>query len=214
MTEILEIIGSLGVVPVVKIEDAGQALDLADALTDGGLPVAEITFRTTAAEAAITSIVDARPDMLVGAGTVLTTEQAGQAIGAGARFIVAPGFNPTVVAYCQKHDTPVFPGVCTPTDIEAALGFGLTALKFFPAEAFGGLKTLKALGGPYGNVKFIPTGGISTNNLADYLASPKVLACGGSWMVAADMISGGQFEKISDLTRDAVAIVKDARSGS
>ncbi len=214
MPDIFERIGDLGVVPVVKIEDPADALPLADALVAGGLPMAEVTFRTEAAEDTIRRVADNRPDVLVGAGTVLTTDQARCAIDAGAAFVVAPGLNPKVVAYCLERDVPMMPGVCTPTDIEGALELGLTHLKFFPAEAFGGLKTLKALGGPYSQVRFIPTGGIDATNLGDYLASPKVLACGGSWMVGADMISNGDFETITTMTRDAVAIVKQARDPS
>ena len=205
MSEIFKRISDLGIVPVVKIEDAKNAVPLAKALNNGGLPIAEITFRTAAAEDAIKAIHKEVPEVLLGAGTVLTVEQVKKAVGAGAEFIVAPGLNPEVVSYCVKNNIPITPGISNPTDIEAALSFGLEVLKFFPAEAFGGLKTLKAMSAPYGMVKFIPTGGINAGNLNDYLAFDKVLACGGSWMVNADLISSGQFEKITELTKEEVA---------
>ncbi len=211
MKKITEEISSYGIVPVVKIDDAKDALPLADALIAGGLPLSEITFRTDAAEEAIRITANARPDMLVGAGTVLSTEQADKAIDAGARFIVAPGLNPTVVKHCQSRSVPVFPGICTPTEIETALGLGLTCVKFFPAESFGGLGALKAMSAPYGNVKFMPTGGINTKNIEEYLSFPKIVACGGSWMVAADLIAGGQFGEITRLTHEAVALVQKIR---
>lgn len=197
----------LRIIPVVAIDNADDAPALADALIAGGLPCAEITFRTAAAEAAIKSLA-ARGDITVGAGTVLTVEQAQKAIDAGATFVVAPGLNPKVVRFCQDHDIPVTPGVATPTDIEAAMDLGLEVLKFFPAEAFGGLKTLKAISAPYQAVKFIPTGGLNAANVADYLKHPKVAACGGSWMVKSSFIAEGAFEKITRLTREAVQIVK------
>ena len=204
MQHILERIEQLGIVPVVKIDDAGQAVPLARALLGGGLPVAEITFRTEAAEDAIRNIVAQVPDMLVGAGTVLTTDQAKRAIDAGVRFIVTPGLSPKVVEFCLEREMPVTPGVATPTDIQTALELGLDILKFFPAEAFGGLSTLKALSAPFGAVRFIPTGGISADNLVDYLMFPKVLACGGSWMVKDTLIKNGRFDEITRLTREAV----------
>jgi 2-dehydro-3-deoxyphosphogluconate aldolase / (4S)-4-hydroxy-2-oxoglutarate aldolase len=176
-------------------------------LKAGGLPVAEITFRTDAAEEAIRRISNEVPDILLGAGTVLTTEQAEKAIKAGAKFIVSPGLNPEVVTYCLDRDIPIAPGVSNPTDIEAAFKLGLKVLKFFPAEAFGGLKTLKAMSAPYGMMRFIPTGGINSKNLNKYLAFDKVLACGGSWMVGADLISAENFDKITALTKDAVATI-------
>jgi len=197
----------LRIIPVVAIDNADDAPALADALIAGGLPCAEITFRTAAAEAAIKSLA-ARGDITVGAGTVLTVEQAQKAIDAGATFVVAPGLNPKVVRFCQDHDIPVTPGVATPTDIEAAMDLGLEVLKFFPAEAFGGLKTLKAISAPYQAVNFIPTGGLNAANVADYLKHPKVAACGGSWMVKSSFIAEGAFEKITRLTREAVQIVK------
>jgi 2-dehydro-3-deoxyphosphogluconate aldolase/(4S)-4-hydroxy-2-oxoglutarate aldolase len=207
VNEVLKRIGDLGIVPVVKIDDAKDALPLARALVDGGLPIAEITFRTAAAEQAIKNIKDSCPDIFVGAGTVLSVEQVKRAVDAGAAFIVSPGFNPLVVKYCVKNEIPVTPGCSNPTDIEMALGFGLEVVKFFPAEAFGGLATLKAMSAPYGMVKFIPTGGINSENLNSYLSFDKVLACGGSWMVKGDMIKAGRFDEITRLAREAVAVM-------
>lgn len=203
LTPILE----MRIVPVVAIDDEKDASNLADALIAGGLPCAEITFRTQAAEAAIKTMA-ARGDIHVGAGTVLTLTQAQKAIDAGATFIVAPGLNPKVVKFCQDKDIPITPGVATPTDIETAMDMGLDILKFFPAEAFGGLKTLKAISAPYQTVKFIPTGGLNADNVSAYLQHPKVAACGGSWMVKSAYIADGAFEKITQLTREAVQIVK------
>ncbi len=205
MNEVLERIGELKLVPVVVIEDAKDSGPLADALAAGGLPCAEVTFRTSAAPEAIRTMA-ARGDLLVGAGTVLTVDQVKAAVDAGARFIVSPGVNPKVVGYCVDEGIPVTPGVCTPTDIETALGFGLEVVKFFPAEALGGLKLLKAMSAPYGMMRFIPTGGINAPNLPGYLAFPKVLACGGSWMVKKDLIAAGRFDEIARLTREAVEI--------
>ncbi len=204
MNEVLKKIGELGLVPVVKIEDAKNAVPLGKALIDGGLPVAEITFRTAAAEQAIKNLTSELPELLVGAGTVLSIEQVKSAIAAGAKFIVSPGFNPEVVKYCVDNNIPITPGVSNPTDIEMALKFNLEVVKFFPAEAFGGLATLKAMSAPYGMVKFIPTGGINAQNVNEYLAFGKVLACGGSWMVKDDLITNGDFAKITALTKEAV----------
>jgi len=199
---------ALRIIPVVAIHNAKDADPLADALIAGGLPSAEITFRTEAAEAAIKAMAR-RGDITVGAGTVLTVEQAQKAIDAGAGFVVAPGLNPKVVRFCLDNDIPVTPGVATPTDIETAMNLGLEILKFFPAEAFGGLKTLKAMSAPYQAVKFIPTGGLNAQNVVDYLKFPKVAAVGGSWIVKSDAIAGGEFDKITQLTREAVEIVKN-----
>jgi 2-dehydro-3-deoxyphosphogluconate aldolase / (4S)-4-hydroxy-2-oxoglutarate aldolase len=196
-------------VPVIVIEDAHRAEGLADALVNGGLPCAEVTFRTAAAAEALRRMTTAQPDMLVGAGTVLTPEQARAARDAGAKFIVAPGFSAAVVDYCLENAIPVFPGVCTPTEIEMALAKGLKTVKFFPAEPIGGLNYLKAISAPYGDVDFIPTGGISTKNVHDYLAFKKVIACGGSWMAPADAISAGDFKRIEDETKSAVAAVRN-----
>jgi 2-dehydro-3-deoxyphosphogluconate aldolase/(4S)-4-hydroxy-2-oxoglutarate aldolase len=207
----LEQIQALGVVPVVAIENATDAPQLGRALVAGGLPCAEITFRTAAAPEAIRLMAAECPDVLVGAGTVLTVVQAETAVANGAKFIVTPGFDDAVVDWCIANQVPVTPGVMTPTEINLALNKGLNVLKFFPAEAAGGVKTLTAVGGPYGDVKFIPTGGISPNNLRDYLSLPSVLACGGSWLVKKPLISGGEFETITRLAQEAVAIVKEVR---
>lgn len=213
MNEVLARLNRVGLVPVVAIERAGDAPRLGQALLAGGLPCAEITFRTTAAREAIRQLTTEYPEMLVGAGTVLTVEQAEQAVSAGAKFIVSPGFDPEVVDWCLVHGIPVTPGVMTPTEVALALKKGLQVLKFFPAEAAGGIKLLKAIAAPYGGLKFIPTGGINAQNLAGYLKLPMVLACGGSWMVEKQFINQGEFEKITTLTREAVAIVKQIRAG-
>jgi len=204
MNAVLKKIGEIGIVPVVKIENTADAVPLCRALFEGGLPLAEITFRTSAAEESIRSISQECPEVLVGAGTVLSVEQAEKAIGAGAKFIVSPGYNPKVVKYCLDNEVPVVPGCSSPTDIEMALEAGLDVVKFFPAEAFGGLKALKAISAPYGAVKFIPTGGIDETNLIDYLAFNKILACGGSWMVKEDLIRSKNFGEIERLTQNAV----------
>jgi len=211
MNDLLDTLGRLGLVPVVKIERAGDAVGLGKALVTGGLPCAEITFRTEAAEEAIRRIASSLPEIILGAGTVLTVEQADRAVSAGAKFIVSPGFNQKVVDWCLDSEVPVTPGVATPTEIEMALDRGLSILKFFPAEAMGGIKTIKAISAPYGGVKFIPTGGINRNNLADYLALPSVHCCGGSWMVKADLITTGQFDQIAELAQDAVSVVRQVR---
>ena len=204
MNEVLKRFQMLGIIPVVKIDDAKDAAPLAKALCEGGLPVAEVTFRTAAAAEAIRLMTEACPDMFVGAGTVLTTEQVDEAVAAGAKFIVSPGLNPKVVKYCIEKGVPITPGTSSPTDIEAALELGLEAVKFFPAEASGGLPKIKAMAAPYGNLMFMPTGGINQKNLISYLDFPKILACGGSWMVSSDLINGGQFDEIKRLTREAV----------
>lgn len=204
---VLKTIENIGLIPVIKIEKASDALALAKALCDGGLPVAEITFRTECAAEAIKIITDNLPEMLVGAGTVLTIEQAQKAIDAGSKFIVSPGLNPTVVKYCMGKNVPIIPGCCNPSDIETALELGLTTVKFFPAEAAGGLKMIKAMSAPYGNVKFMPTGGVDEKNLNDYLGFNKIIACGGSFMVKDEYIKAGEFEKITGLTKNAVSLM-------
>lgn len=211
MKDLLGELGHLGVVPVVKIERAEDAIGLGRALLEGGLPCAEITFRTAAAEEAIRRIASELPEVLVGAGTVLSRGQAEKVVTAGARFIVSPGFDPKVVDWCLEHSIPVTPGVATPTEINLALEKGLHILKFFPAQALGGVATLKAIGAPYGGVKFIPTGGVNASNLADYLSLPMVHACGGSWLVKANLISAGKFAEITQLTREAVELVHQVR---
>jgi len=207
MNEMLVKIQKMGIVPVVKLDRAEDALPLAKALIDGGLPCAEVTFRTAAAEEAIRIMRQAYPDMLIGAGTVLTTEQVDKAVGAGATFIVSPGLNPKVVKYCVERNIPIIPGCSSPTDIEVALEFGLEAVKFFPAEAAGGLPMIKAISAPYVNMKFMPTGGINAKNLLSYLDFNKVIACGGSWMVSDEYIKAGDFAKITALTREAVSLM-------
>ncbi len=204
MHEVLKRIEAIGIVPVVAIDRAEDAVPLAQALINGGLPCAEVTFRTAAAADAIAAMSAAFPDMLVGAGTVLTPAQADEAIAAGAKFIVSPGLNPEVVRHCVECGYPITPGVATPGEVETALSFGLEVVKFFPAEAAGGLPMIKAMAAPYGKLKFMPTGGISAKNLNEYLAFPKILACGGSWMVTADLINNGKFDEIERLTREAV----------
>ena len=211
MINVLERLGFLGVVPVVKIDHTGAALKLGQALLEGGLPCAEITFRTPAAEDAIKILSSNLPEIILGAGTVLSVEQAEKAVNAGARFIVSPGFNPIVVDWCFENEIPITPGVATPTEIEMAINKGLEILKFFPAEALGGVKTLKALAAPYKGVRFIPTGGISAENLPDYLRLPCVHACGGSWMVRSKLISESEFDEITDLAKNARALVLVAR---
>ncbi len=201
----------LGIIPVVVLNDVKDAKPLGQALIDGGLPVAEVTFRTDAAEESIRILSKEYPDMLVGAGTVLTTEQVDRAVDAGAKFIVSPGLNPTVVTHCQDKGVPVFPGVVTPGEIERGLSLGLDVMKFFPAEPSGGLAMINAMGAAYTKVKFMPTGGINPDNVKDYLKSDKILACGGSWMVKGSMISAGEFDKITDLCKEAVGIVKEIR---
>ncbi len=205
MNGVLDKIGELGLVPVVKIERAEDALPLGRALIEGDLPVAEITFRTAAAEGAIATLTRELPGLLVGAGTVLTVDQVKKAVRAGAKFIVSPGFNPRVVDYCVEHDIPVTPGLNSPTVLEEALERGLEVVKFFPAESSGGLKFLKDMAAPYSGVRFIPTGGISPDNLNSYLAYNRVHACGGSWMVKADLISSGRFDEVAGLVREAVS---------
>jgi 2-dehydro-3-deoxyphosphogluconate aldolase/(4S)-4-hydroxy-2-oxoglutarate aldolase len=203
-------LGELKVIPVVAIEDAASAVPMGEALLAGGLPVAEITFRTAAAEAAIKALARL-PGILVGAGTVLNVENVKKAVDGGAKFIVTPGFSPKVVGYCIEHGIPITPGTVTATEIGLALDFGLNVVKFFPAEAVGGLKTLKAVAAPFGMMKFIPTGGIVPENLVDYLKFGQVLACGGSWMVSKDMLAGKQFDRIRDLAKQAVELAKQAR---
>ncbi|MBR6358198.1 MAG: bifunctional 4-hydroxy-2-oxoglutarate aldolase/2-dehydro-3-deoxy-phosphogluconate aldolase [Lachnospiraceae bacterium] len=204
MHPIIEQFSKLGIIPVVVLNDAKDAAPLAKALCEGGLPVAEVTFRTDAAEESIRIMSKEFPEMLVGAGTVLTTEQVDRAVNAGAKFIVSPGLNPKVVRYCQEKGVPITPGTSSPTDIEAALELGLDVVKFFPAEQSGGIAKIKAMAAPYTNVRFMPTGGVNAANLKDYLDFPKIVACGGSWMVKGDLIKEGNFDEIKRLTKEAV----------
>jgi 2-dehydro-3-deoxyphosphogluconate aldolase/(4S)-4-hydroxy-2-oxoglutarate aldolase len=209
MNDVLEKIAALRLVPVVKIENNKDAVPLGRALLDGRLPIAEITFRTAAAEAAIRALTAELPELLVGAGTVLSIDQVTSAVDAGARFIVSPGFNPTVVDYCLKHSICVVPGVNNPSQIERALERQLKVVKFFPAEASGGLSFLKAVAAPYSDILFMPTGGINLQNLLSYLSFPRVIACGGSWMVKAGLTSAGNFAEIEKRTREAVATIAE-----
>ena len=212
MDKIIDKISTMGVVPVVAIENASDAVGLGDALIEGGLPCAEITFRTAAAASAIRTLSNSHPGILVGAGTILTKSDAETAVDAGASFVVTPGFDGDLVDWCLGQRIPVIPGVMTPTDINAAINRKLNVLKFFPAEGAGGIKTLKAISGPYGNIKFVPTGGITLGNLEEYLSLPNVVACGGSWLVKKDQISSGEFDAIESLVREAVQLVDRIRS--
>ena len=211
MNQILEQLGTYGIVPVVVLQDAAKAEPLAEALCKGGLACAEVTFRTDAAEESIRIMSEKFPEMLVGAGTVLTIEQADRAVKAGAKFIVSPGLNPEVVKWCQAHEVPVIPGIVTPTEMAQAIGLGLTMVKFFPAEPAGGISMIKAMAAPYTGIRFMPTGGINAKNLEDYLSCDKILCCGGSWMVKADLIKNGEFEKICNLTKEAKELAKSIR---
>lgn len=203
MENMIEEFQKLGVVPVVVLEDEKDALPLAEALVRGGLPCAEVTFRTEAAAESIRLMSEKYPEMLVGAGTVLTTEQVDLAVEAGARFIVSPGFDPEIVDYCLEKNIPVFPGCVTPSEVAQAVKRGLKVVKFFPAEQAGGIAMIKAMAAPYHNIHFMPTGGINPGNLKDYLSCDKILCCGGSWMVKGELIRKGEFEKIQDLVKEA-----------
>ena len=211
MHEVLEQVAKLGVVPVVVLNDVKDAAPLAKALCEGGLPCAEVTFRTAAAEESIRIMSEQFPEMLVGAGTVLTIDQVDRAVAAGAKFIVSPGFDPEVVDYCISKNIPVMPGIVTPSELAQAVKRGLTRVKFFPATAAGGLKMIKAMCAAYTTVRIMPTGGVSTANLEEYLSCDKIFCCGGSWMVKGDMIKAGEFDKIKDMTAEAVALVKKIR---
>lgn len=199
------------IVPVIKLEKPSDALPLGNALLEGGLPIAEITFRTAAAREAIQLLRENCPSIIVGAGTVITIEQVNHARDAGAMFMVTPGFNPKIVDYCLVNDIAVIPGVNSPTQVEQGLERGLSLLKFFPAEASGGIKMLKALHGPYSDVLFIPTGGIDQSNLLQYIQLKNVAAVGGSWMVKEDLIASSQFDAISRLCREALSIVQQGK---
>ena len=199
------------VVPVVVLEDAKDAVPLVEALVKGGLPCAEVTFRTDAAEESIRLMCEKYPEMLVGAGTVLTTEQVDRAVAAGAKFIVSPGFDAEIVDYCLKKEISVLPGCITPSEVAQAVKRGLKTVKFFPAEQAGGLPMIKAMAAPYTMLKFMPTGGISTKNLKDYLGFDKIICCGGSWMVKGDMIRNKEFDKIAEMTKEAVELAASVR---
>ena len=212
MSTITEQIAKLGVVPVVVLNKAEDAKPLADALCEGGLPCAEVTFRTEAAAESIRLMTEAHPEMVVGAGTVLTVEQVDRAVEAGAKFIVSPGFDPEIVDYCLEKNIPVYPGCITPSEVAQAVKRGLEVIKFFPAEQFGGVNTIKALAAPYTNVKFMPTGGVNAKNLESYLSNSKIVACGGSWMVKGELVEAGNFDEIKAMTAEAVKLVADIRS--
>ena len=204
-------IEELGIVPVVVLQDTKDAKPLAQALCEGGLPCAEVTFRTEAAEESIRIMTEAFPQMLVGAGTVLTKAQVDAAVAAGAKFIVSPGFDPEIVDYCLEKQIPVFPGCITPSEIAQAVKRGLRVVKFFPAEQFGGVAAIKALSAPYVGLKFMPTGGVSAANLKDYFGCKSIIACGGSWMVKGDLIASGKFDEIRQMTAEAVKLAGEIR---
>lgn len=204
MNDILKRISDIGIVPVIKLNDYKNAAPLARALYRGGLPCAEVTFRTDACVESIKLMKKECPDMIIGAGTVLTTKQVDEAIEAGAEFIVSPGLNPDVVKYCVDKGITITPGCSNPSDIEQAIKYGLDVVKFFPAEAAGGLKMIKSMAAPYGNIKFFPTGGINADNITEYLSYNRVICCGGTWMVPSDLIEQGNFDGIEALTREAV----------
>ena len=212
MNPILEQISKVGIVPVIKLNDPSKAVPLVTALKKGGIPVAEVTFRAAGADKAIKLMSEACPDMLVGAGTVLTTEQVDKAIAAGAKFIVTPGFDPELVAYCKEKNMPIYPGCTTPTDYHAAFKFGLEIVKFFPAEQSGGLAKIKAMSAPFPMFKVMPTGGISLKNLKEYISAPVICACGGSYMVTAELIDNKKWDEITELCKQSVEIVKEARN--
>lgn len=202
--KLYELLNNIGIVPVVKIDRVDDAIPLAQALMDGNIPCAEITFRTESAAESIKLISQAFPEMLVGAGTVLTIEQVNSAVDSGAKFIVSPGLNPEIVKYCQSINVPILPGVANASDIEMALSLGLKVVKFFPAETNGGIKAIKALSGPFASLKFMPTGGVNTSNMMDYLQDESILACGGTWMVQEALINEKKFDEISRISKDAV----------
>ena len=212
MSTVTEKISTLGVVPVVVLEDAKDAAPLAKALVEGGLPCAEVTFRTDAAEESIKIMTSEHPDMFVGAGTVLTIEQVDRAVAAGAKFIVSPGFDPEIVDYCLSKEIPIFPGCITPSEVAQAVKRGLKVVKFFPAEQFGGVATIKAMAAPYVGLKFMPTGGVSAKNLESYLSCDKIVACGGSWMVKGNLVKAGKFDEIKAMTEEAVKLVAEIRN--
>lgn len=211
MNETLEKLGQYGIVPVVVLNDSKDAEPLADALCEGGLACAEVTFRTKAAAESIKIMSEKHPEMLVGAGTVLTVEQVDEAVAAGAKFIASPGLNSEVVKYCLDKNIAITPGVVTPSEMEQAIELGLNIVKFFPAEPSGGLSMIKAVSAPYTMLKFMPTGGINPGNVKEYLKSDKIFACGGSWMVKGDLVDAGDFDKIKELTKEAADIVKEIR---
>lgn len=210
MDEMLKQVEVFKVVPVVVIENVEDAIPLAQALVNGGLPVAEVTFRTAAAPDAIKAMSEKFPELCVGAGTVINVEQCKKAVECGAKFIVSPGYSEEVTQYCIENEIPIFPGICTPTELINVVNHGLPVAKFFPAAQFGGLKTINALGSVFPQMKFMPTGGVSESNVLEYLASPKIIAAGGSWMVKGDLIKAGKFDEIEAMTKSVVELVKNA----
>ncbi len=211
MNTVIEKFSAFGIIPVVVLEKTKDAAPLAKALTEGGLPCAEVTFRTDTAEESIKIMASEYPDMFVGAGTVLTIEQVDRAVAAGAKFIVSPGFDSEIVDYCLSKEIPVFPGCVTPSEVAQAVKRGLKVVKFFPAEQFGGVATIKAIAAPYVGLKFMPTGGINAKNLESYLSCDKIVACGGSWMVKGDLIKAGKFDEIKAMTEEAVKLAAEIR---
>lgn len=209
MNDIFKRISDIGIVPVIKLDDAMNAAPIAKALYMGGIPCAEVTFRTDACVDSIKIMKKECPNMIIGAGTVLTTKQVDEAVEAGAEFIVSPGLNPDVVKYCVDRGIIIIPGCSNPSDIEQAIKYDLEVVKFFPAEAVGGLKMIKSMAAPYGNIKFFPTGGINSNNIIEYLSYDRVICCGGTWMVPADLIKQEKFDEIEALTKKAVEGILD-----
>jgi len=210
MSSVNERIAEAKLLPVIKLNSVEDASPLAEALIEGGLPIMEITFRTDAAEESIRTVSKAYPDVLTGAGTVTTLDQVKRAHDAGAKYVVTPGISNVVLEYCCANNIPVYPGACTPTEVIQVMEFGLDIVKFFPAAQYGGLSTVKALAAPFPTIKFVPTGGVSESNLLEYLAFPKVIACGGSWMVKDDLVKAGDFKGITALVKEAVALTKKA----
>lgn len=211
MSDVMEKLAAYSIVPVVVLNRTEDALPLAKALIDGGLPVAEVTFRTDAAEPSIKLIKEKYPEIILGAGTIINGEMCQRAIDAGASYIVSPGFSDEVVAVAQKNNVPVLPGCCTPTEVMRAINAGLKVVKFFPAGEYGGLKTIKALASVFPMLKFMPTGGVNVETMKEYLAFPKIYACGGSWMVKGNLISEGKFDEISALCKEAYEAAKSVR---
>lgn len=208
MVDFMQQVAEKKVVPVVVLNRVEDAKPLGEALCAGGLPVAEVTFRTEAAEESIRVMKKAFPEMMVGAGTIVNVEQAKRALDAGATFLVSPGFSAKVTEFAIDNNVPIFPGCCTPTEIMMAMDYGLKVVKFFPAKQFGGLDTIKALAAPFPSMKFMPTGGVSAANILDFLAFNKIIACGGSWMVKDSLVKEGNFAEITRLTKEAVDLVK------
>ena len=211
MNSVLERVYEIGIIPVIAFNSVDEAIPLCKALMDGGLPAAEVTFRTACAAECIAAMAEAEPEMCVGAGTVLTVEQVEQARAAGAKFIVSPGYNEDVVKHCIDIDLPVLPGTVTPSEVTAAENLGLKVTKFFPAAQYGGLNTIKALAAPFVGHRFMPTGGVNTANVEEYLSSSAIIACGGTWMVKPALFADGDFSKVEQIAREAMDVVKKVR---